>query len=141
MAVPNVFGFNFPFLGENFVLPPQAGVRIIKNDLKQLILTGLEERVMRPTNGTTVRNTVFEPFDGNTITELKSSIVTAIGTFEPRVTFRELKVITNEERGLVELHVFVSLKRDPSQILVIDAAFTRQAPTVITRPTEQIGVS
>ena len=141
MAVNDVFGFNFPFLGENFVLPPQAGARIIKNDLKQLLLTSLEERVMRPTNGTIIRKTVFEMLDSITVSDLRDNIKHAINAFEPRVTFREIKVIGRADEGLVEIHVFVSLKRDPSQILIVDVAFTTQVPSITTRPTAQIGAS
>jgi len=119
----STFGFNFPFLSETFVLPPQMDERIIKNDVKQLLLTSPGERVMRPDFGTVIRRTLFEPFDDRTLDSLRSNIQFAIETFEPRVLFREVNFNTDAGNSFLEITVIMSLTRDPNRTLAVDIDF------------------
>jgi phage baseplate assembly protein W len=99
------FGYNFPFLSDSFVLPPQEDVRLIKNDLKQLLLTSPGERVMRPDYGTPIRKYAFEQLDQQSIDELRSGIRQAILRFEPRVKPADVLVIGKPDHNLVEITV------------------------------------
>ena len=111
------FGYNFPFFSENSVLPPQADVRLIKNDVMQLLLTSPGERVMRPNFGTLIRKTPFDPLDNSTLAALRKSIRTALEVFEPRVIYRDVKFVTRPDSNYVEMIVFMALTRDPNVIL------------------------
>jgi hypothetical protein len=54
--VPIWFGFNPPFIGgQQKVMSRQEDLRLIKNDLLQLLLTVPGERVHRPTFGSPIR--------------------------------------------------------------------------------------
>ena len=125
----SVIGYNFPFLNESNVLSPQADERIIKNDLKQLLLTRPGERVMRPDFGTPIRDTVFEPLDNPTLVILRNGIKSAIDRFEPRVRVREIKLNTNVDTGYLEVIVFASLTRDPNRIISVDIALVAAPAT------------
>ena len=115
--MPNFFGYNFPFFSPNFVLPPQAEVRLIKNDVKQLLLTRLGERVMRPGLGTNIRDTPFDPQDEDTLFALRQQIATALTQFEPRVNLRSVKFNSNPDNNYLEIIVIMALTRDPNIIL------------------------
>ena len=108
------FGYNFPFFSENSVLPPQADLRLIKNDVKQLLLTSPGERVMRPDYGTIIRKTPFEPLDGHTLLRITASIKKAINRFEPRVIINDIKFVTKPDNNYMEIIVLMSLSNDPS---------------------------
>lgn len=80
------FGWNAPFFGgQQGVLSRQTGLRIIKNDLKQLILTMPGERVMRPDWGTTLGTIVFDNASSDLLDNVSASIVSAINTQDRRV--------------------------------------------------------
>lgn len=111
------FGYNFPFFGQTFVLPPQADARLIKNDLKQLLLTSMGERVMRSNYGTILRKVPFDPGDDATLSELRSSIVTAVNQFEPRVALTDVRFNLDEDNNYLEIIVLAALTRDPNVTL------------------------
>ena len=80
------FGYNPPFFGgQQGVMSRQAGLRLIKNDLQQLILTLPGERIMRPTFGTILRSTVFDNITEEDLVIIGDQILEAINTFDTRV--------------------------------------------------------
>ena len=118
------FGFNPPFLGGNQnVLSRQEDVRLIQNDILQLLLTSPGQRVMRPDFGTLINFQLFDPLDeeadGND--QLRDSIVTAIVIHEPRVTVREVNLIDNTEKNLLEIVVQMELSDDASKTFSVTA--------------------
>lgn len=117
------FGFNFPFLTQTTVLPPQSDVRLIKNDLLQLLLTAPGERVMRPKFGTIIPRLPFEQGDIRTINNIKSSIRAAVSRFEPRVELSDVIVTTSPDERQFTITVFGSLTRDPNIELSVTADF------------------
>lgn len=114
------FGFNFPFLSKVDVLPPQSDVRLIKNDLLQLLLTLPGERVMNSQFGTPIRAFTFEPFDQESFNVLKEHIARAISVFEPRVILRDIQITGDSGRSHIDLSVITSLTRDPNIILAVE---------------------
>jgi phage baseplate assembly protein W len=128
-------GFNFPFLlrgGD--VLPPQAETRLIKNDLKQLLLTSPKERRMRSSFGTDIRKFPFQPFDQRALNELKASIRNAIDRFEPRVKLRDVVLSGNPDEHFLVISVIVALTRNPNIELSVE--LTTASPQAIA-PTQQ----
>ena len=64
--------------------------------LKNILLTRVSERVMRPTYGSRVRDALFEPIDEILLQELDDDIRDAIGKWEPGV---EVRAIEMDDRG------------------------------------------
>lgn len=122
------FGFNFPFLTDTIVLPPQSDVRLIKNDLLQLLLTAPGERVMRPNFGTIIPRLPFEPNDMATIQNIKISVRGAIDRFEKRVQVSDVIVQSSIDGRQFTITVFGSLTRDPNIELSVTANFGSQFP-------------
>lgn len=84
---PIYFGYNPPFFGgHQNILSKQSGDRIVKNDLRQLILTSIGERVMRPKWGTIIKKLLFELITDELIQEAEANINEMIGLYEPRVS-------------------------------------------------------
>jgi phage baseplate assembly protein W len=80
------FGYNAPFIdGNGKALSKQAGDRIIKNDLIQLIRTSPGERVMRPRWGTQLNQALFSLIDDRVAADLTSNLNEVIAREEPRV--------------------------------------------------------
>lgn len=117
------FGFNFPFLTQTSVLPPQSDVRLIKNDLLQLLLTAPGERVMRPRFGTIIPRLPFEQGDIKTINNIKSSVRAAVSRFEPRIVLSDVMVTPSPDERQFTITVFGSLTRDPNIELSVTADF------------------
>jgi len=128
------FGFNPPFLSDIAVMPVQADERLIKNDLLQLLLTSPGERVFRGNFGTAVRSTLFEQIDDISIDSLRSSILEAIDTFEPRVKVSELLIQPEENKNQLSIKLFGSLINTPNKTLEIDLSL----PLNNTIPQEQL---
>jgi len=84
----------------------------IRDGLIQLIMTQRGERPMNHAYGTILRNAVFAPLDGQLISDIKSSIDTAIRRFEPRVAIRTLQVVPNEPASGVDISLVFSIKDD-----------------------------
>ena len=112
------FGFNPPFLSAvetapnvspanlepnryRGVLPRQTDMRLVKNDVLQLLLTIPGERVHRRQFGTAIRATVFEPLTPSTLSDLQANILAAIAANEPRL-----------------INVAVQLQPDPANLLL-----------------------
>jgi len=107
--IQKFYGYNFPFLSDSFVLPPQEDARLIKNDLKQLLLTSPGERVMRPDYGTPIRKYAFEQLDRQSVTELHAGIRQAITRFEPRVQVVTITIVPKEGQNLVEITIIAKI--------------------------------
>ena len=114
MATVDYFGYNYPFYDKTFVLPPQEGLRLIKNDLLQLLLTSPGERVRRPDYGTIIRASVFEPLDSALEANIRDSIREAIFLYEQRVDLKSIIIDRNEANYLMSITVYCSLRSDPN---------------------------
>lgn len=125
------FGFNFPFLTDTIVLPPQSDVRLIKNDLLQLLLTAPGERVMRPNFGTNIPRLPFEPNDRRTISDIQISVRRAIDRFEKRIKVSDVIVKPSLDGTQYTITVFGSLTRDPTVELSVAANFGSQFPAQV----------
>lgn len=116
----NYKGYNTPFLSDSQVFPFQTNERLIKNDLVQLLLTGLRERVMRPTYGTPIKSYVFEPLTLRDINILTQQIREAVSTYEPRVSIVDIRAGADEARNYLLLKIFFTVTNIPNRTLSID---------------------
>lgn len=64
----------------------------INQHLKSLVATGPGERVMLPTYGVPLRNTIFAPYDNLQATMLQAQISNALGTWEPNIDISGVQI-------------------------------------------------
>ena len=101
-------GIAFPFRKGNTSLPQAAeGDDLIKDSIRQILLTNRGERVMRPDFGTGVFSFVFENNDEVLASLLESDIRTALARYEPRIDVRDVRSGSEENKILVEVFYLV----------------------------------
>lgn len=88
----------------------------IRESLKNLILTEQGERMFQPTIGGTIRRSLFNQLDEITVTRLRSSVEMTIKNHEPRVVFRDISIVTDDNRNNASLTIFYSTINSPGQI-------------------------
>ena len=118
------YGFNPPFLGgPQKVLGRQEDLRLIKNDVLQLILTVPGERIYRPNFGTNLRLAIMEQMTTQTLSDVRSNILEAISTNEPRLTNVNVVLTANENANSVTVKVTGTLTFDPSINFLLERTF------------------
>lgn len=118
---PQFFGYNPPFLGgPQNILSRQEDVRLIKNDILQLLLTVPGERVMRPEFGVQLRSFVFEQSTNADLSGLQMEITEKIATYEPRVVVDDVSLFRDDARNGLQVLVVVHLVNDPTKSLSIE---------------------
>ena len=71
---------------------------LFRSDLIQLIMTNPGDRVMLPLYGTNLRKYLFEQSGVGLNNQIRDEIISAIDTWEPRITVTEITVETLMER-------------------------------------------
>lgn len=100
------FGYNPPFFGgHQQVLSRQADDRLIKNDIMQLLLTSVGERVMRPTFGTILKPSLFEPMTDILARDIRGNIISQINKVETRINNVEVGVDKNDDTNTLNVVV------------------------------------
>ena len=113
------FGFNPPFISSNRFISYQEDERLIKNDLKQLLLTSPGERVMRPTFGTNLRKFLMQDISRESLLLLRENILEAITREEPRITVSKLGIIDKSEQNMIIIEIHGALSINPSNNMLL----------------------
>ena len=115
------FGINYPFSGgiQN-VFSKQIGVRLIKNDVLQLIFTNPGERVYRPDYGIGIRTYLFEQLDDASVFELEAKIRDQISIHERRINLDQLDVEQDRDKNRLRVLIIASLTQSPDEIFEIN---------------------
>jgi phage baseplate assembly protein W len=126
MAATSSFfrGLNFPFTKGSTALPqPVYDADLVKQSLQQIVLTGRNERVMRPDFGCDAYSFVFEPNDEMLAELIRTEVSAAIGRFEPRVVVLDIGVVRSPDTGEVIVtiqYVLVATRaRDTVQVQLL----------------------
>lgn len=99
------YGFNPPFTGGyQKVMSRQADVRLIANDLQQLLMTSPGEREMRPEFGTILKQSLFETITYSLLEDIRSDIQNKIAQYEPRVS-AQVEVTANADANMINVIV------------------------------------
>ncbi len=115
------YGYNPPFIGgSQNIMSRQEDLRLIKNDLLQLLLTIPGERVMRDDYGVNLRNIVFEQLDDQSLLLLRSDVSEAINRYEPRVFLNSLDIERDDDNSRINVFVVCRLRDNPSQVLDVN---------------------
>lgn len=106
---------------------------VLATYIRTLLLTRVGERVMRPTYGSQVASSLFEPMGPAFIAELEGDIKDAIANWEPDVAIMRLDVREQETTVRVDLEFRVrsNLSGETSTVSVeIDRGGTVQETTL-----------
>jgi phage baseplate assembly protein W len=139
MSKATYFGFNPPFLSAvqssintnvsdtepnrySGILPRQSDLRLVKNDVLQLLLTLRGERVQRPTFGTSLRSTVFEPMTDKVISDLQSDLLTAISENEPRLINVDIQLTPVPKDLLLKITITGNMSYDPTEQFLLNTS-------------------
>lgn len=136
MARSLYYGFNPPFYRPGRVMATQTDERLIKNDLLQLILTVPGERAFRPSFGTELKGTMFEPIDDFSMDDLRTSIANAILNFEPRVKVSEILIDRKPDDNEVRIKIYAALTIEPNRILELNVSLPIGATPTQTIPNQ-----
>ena len=98
MRISDYKGFNPPIMSESEIFPFQINLRLIKNDLIQLLKTMPGERVMRPEFGVGLQLYLFELLDQGLETTIKNNIINAIEKYDQRIDISD--VIITQPRNM-----------------------------------------
>lgn len=100
-----------------------SGIALIKNNLRQLLLTEKGERVMLPDYGLSLRKYVFEPLDEVTYFLIKSDILKTLYKY-----FKAVKVLTvavgsteqQSDRGELIIKLTLQLVSDSKDVFDVE---------------------
>lgn len=116
------FGYNAPFFGgKEAIFSRQTDIKLIKNDLLQLLLTSPGERLYRPDFGSNIRSFLFEQITNIAISNLEANILAAIAKYEPRVRATSVTVNTDVDNNIVIIKVFGTMVNNDSTVQNSDA--------------------
>lgn len=100
------FGYPIPSSPKKGYFAKQSGITLVRNNLRQLLLTNKGERVMLPDYGTNLYYFLFEPLDKFTVQNIRDDILGAISKYAPGVTVTRLLVVPSGNVSLDGLQGF-----------------------------------
>jgi phage baseplate assembly protein W len=88
------YGFAFPMgdIDSGQFLKKASDTELIRNQLRQLLLTSRGERVMLPAYGTNLRRYLMEPLDQATLSQIKREILESFSRYAPNVSLAKIQV-------------------------------------------------
>jgi len=112
-------GVKFPFSAGEQGLPAGEGPNsIFISNIKQILLTNLGERVMRPTFGSRLKSFLFESIPASIVkTSIAEAVREAINRWEPRVVIDSIAV--DFEDSTISIRVTFSTSYGASIVGVI----------------------
>jgi len=94
----NYLGFNPPLYDDDNLFPFQMNLRLIKNDLIQLLKTIPGERVMMPEFGVGLQTYQFELFDYSISAQIQDAIFNAIKKYDPRLDIQDIDISQSKKQ-------------------------------------------
>ena len=88
----------------------KKGDEVVKQGLKNLVLTNRYERPFRPEYGGDVRKRLFDNFDSIYYQDYEAQITTAIKNYEPRAVIGPYSIVVAENRDSNQLNVSISFR-------------------------------
>ena len=118
------FSSNFDVSTENGDLMLWTNEDSVKSSIRNIIMTGRQERPFNPTFGGELRKMLFEPISVETETTIQSMIQAAIENFEPRAVIDQLIVsaMIDQNAYAVSVVFHVINNKDP---VTLDLLLTR----------------
>lgn len=124
-----VYGLSFP-LGsriEGGFFAKRSGITLIRNAVKQLLLTERGERVMLPNFGCNLRKYLFQPLDQVVFDSIKREIQESFERYIVGASIAKIAVFPTGDNGPAggnSLQVVLSLKLDTADLQIFDIEVT-----------------
>jgi phage baseplate assembly protein W len=117
------FGYPLPITPKKGYFAKQSGVTLVRNNLRQLLMTNKGERVMLPDYGTNLQTYLFEPLDKFTVQNIRDDILQAISKYAPGVSVTKLQVFPSNKvnlEGVQSLYVILNVQVEELDNQIID---------------------
>ena len=112
-------GIAFPFGKGSTSLPAGAtDAVLVKDSIKQIILTTPGERVMRPDFGCNAYSFVFENNDEILAELIRTEVTGALGRYEPRIAVRGVSVERDASEVVITISYILNLTGQQDSIAV-----------------------
>jgi phage baseplate assembly protein W len=108
------FSNNFtkhPVTNELVLLKNEDSVR---QAVKNVILTSINERYFNPFFGSNVNRVLFENFDPFVLEDLRTYINLALNNFEPRVKLVNVTILDNSDKNALSISIVFSIINNPN---------------------------
>lgn len=116
-------GMFFPFKKGSTALPePVYDGELVKQSLQQIVLTGRNERVMRPDFGCDAYSFIHENNNDLLAELIRTEVYASVGRFEPRVILQDVLVVRDTDKGLVDItlvYVLVATRQQDTVEIVL----------------------
>lgn len=116
-------GIFFPFKkGLNALPQPVTDSELVKQSLQQIVLTGRNERVMRPDFGCDAYSFIHENNNELLAELIRTEVNSSIGRFEPRVILQDVEVVRDVDKGEVSItlvYVLVATRQQDTVEIVV----------------------
>ena len=115
------FGIKYPFtsnnLDEMFLDLNETYEDSVKSKMLHVIFTPKGSRLRMPDFGTNVVQYIFEPNDGDTLSNIKSEITIQVGKYVPGVRLDDISVVRDDkdERGTVVI-LYYTIQKGENEV-------------------------
>lgn len=115
------FGIKYPFTSDNldemFLDLNETYEDSVKSKMLHVIFTPKGSRLRMPDFGTNLAQYIFDPNDGDTLSNIKSEITIQVGKYVPGVRFDDISVVRDDkdERGTVVI-LYYTIQKGENEV-------------------------
>ncbi len=115
------FGIKYPFTSDNldemFLDLNETYEDSVKSKMLHVIFTPKGSRLRMPDFGTNLVQYIFDPNDGDTLSNIKSEITIQVGKYVPGVRFDDISVVRDDkdERGTVVI-LYYTIQKGENEV-------------------------
>ena len=115
------YGIKYPFTSDNldemFLDLNETYEDSVKSKMLHVIFTPKGSRLRMPDFGTNLVQYIFEPNDGDTLSNIKSEITIQVGKYVPGVRFDDISVVRDDkdERGTVVI-LYYTIQKGENEV-------------------------
>ena len=115
------FGIKYPFTSDNldemFLDLNETYEDSVKSKMLHVIFTPKGSRRRMPDFGTNLVQYIFDPNDGDTLSNIKSEITIQVGKYVPGVRFDDISVVRDDkdERGTVVI-LYYTIQKGENEV-------------------------
>lgn len=115
------YGIKYPFTSDNldemFLDLNETYEDGVKSKMLHVIFTPKGSRLRMPDFGTNLVQYIFEPNDGDTLSNIKSEITIQVGKYVPGVRFDDISVVRDDkdERGTVVI-LYYTIQKGENEV-------------------------
>lgn len=121
-----IYGLNFPlgkYAATGGYFKKTTGISMIRDAVKQLLLTEKGERLMLPNYGCRLKKFLFQPLDENTFTQIKDEIKFAFSNYIVGADLLKVAVFPTGDTGPAggnSLNIILTLRYNEDETKIFD---------------------